>query len=603
MEKLLTDYSTNLEADGVMLKGFFSILLSPDEKVLLVPGLNKDRFKALCADLGDWPKEIGGRKTTYYDKETRSIQPRRYLNPFSRSPASSSTRNLAALHEINRQGYDIYFAINPMSCRRRCQKTVTLARHILIESDINDIETQLRFLGEYEANIVSAVHSGGKSIHCLVRLAPPRLHPGVVGWRDAYRLGKGETKAPWADYRQMGDYWIAEANKHGIGIDAGAAHDHARVSRVPGFLHGKTGRRAEVVRLNPSASWDWRDSKGSSILSIYENQNDDDSFSILNPKTESFCELGETLGDLKETRENREPATTNVVRKISPYGQYPHPETSYLDALDDFDRLRKNGLPGRHTRRSKHRTLFEAARVYRWSILQMAREWRRIIKRNPEATVESVKSAGRDMLLAWKATVGVGIYLPDVTRLPDLDDAKREVLQTRLVGRGCKEPRKAARIVARALLPLIKSLPRQCRLGTVGIRSEALRNAVHIRGQSRGYRGLWGWMQKVGIATCKNTEYMPGSRTRQYGVNIPLVIWLSGFRTEELDWSTVPRNFWPELSRMRVVNDVTGGGAVERYPDFEQLLAGGGISSPSFWPLNPSAEAALSYDISNVSGE
>ena len=561
METSNIDYSTDLDAYAQLLKEYFSILFSPDEKVLLVPGLNKDLFKALCADLADWPKEVGGRKTTYLSKKLGRIQPRRYLNPFSRSPASSSTRNLAALHEINRQGYDIYFAINPMTCRRRCQKTVTMAKHVLIESDTSDIDAQLRFLKKYEANIVTAVHSGGKSIHCLVRLAPPRLHPEAVGWREASRLGKGETKAPWAEYRRMGDYWIAEAHKHGLEIDTAAAHDHARVSRVPGFLHGKTGRRAEVVKMNPLASWDWRGSVKSSmlvrssILSISPNQDDDDSFSIFNPKPESFCEVWGTMGDLKETRENREPATTNVVRIIGPYSQCRHHGTSFLDVLDDFGRLRESGLPGRHTRRRMHRTLFEAARVYRWSILQMAREWRRIIKRNPKATVESVKSAGRDMLLAWKATDGVGIYLPDVTRLQDLDDAKREVLQTRLVGMGCNEPRKAARIIERVILPLIKSLPRQCRQGTVGIKSRALREAAHIRGHSRDYRHLWEWMQKVGIVTCMNSDYVPESRTRQYGVSIAMVLWMSGFRTEELDWSAVPSNFWPEISRMRVIND------------------------------------------------
>ena len=185
----------------------------------------------------------------------------------------------------------------------------------------------------------------------------------------------------------------------------------------------------------------------------------------------------------------------------------------------------------------------------------MAREWRRIIKRNPEATVESVKSAVRDMLLAWKATDGVRIYLPDVSKLPDLDDAKRGVLETRLVGMGCREPRKAARIVARVLLPLIKSLPRQCRQGTVGIQSTDLRNAAHIRGHTRGYKDLWDWMQKVAIVACKNHDYVPDSRTRQYGVNIPLIVWLCGYRTEDLEWSPVPSNFWPELSRMRVIND------------------------------------------------
>ena len=40
MENIQADYSTDLEADAVMLKEFFGILFAPDEKVLVVPGLN-----------------------------------------------------------------------------------------------------------------------------------------------------------------------------------------------------------------------------------------------------------------------------------------------------------------------------------------------------------------------------------------------------------------------------------------------------------------------------------------------------------------------------------------------------------------------------------
>ena len=70
---------------------------------------------------------------------------------------------------------------------------------------------------------------------------------------------------------------------------------------------------------------------------------------------------------------------------------------------------------------------------------------------------------------------------------------------------------------------------------------------------------MWEWMQKVGIVTCMNSDYVPDSRIRQYGVNISLSLWLCGYRTEDLEWGPVPRNFWPELSRMRVVNDNIGG--------------------------------------------
>lgn len=571
MEQISTDHSTNLPAHAEMLKEFFSILFSPDEKVLMVPGLNKDLFKALCADLGDWPKEVGGRETTYYDKETRSIQPRRYLNPFSRSPASASTRNLTALHEINRQGYDIFFAINPMSCRRRCQKTVTMAKHVLIESDKNDINAQLRFLKEHDANIVSAVHSGGKSIHSLVRIAPPRWHMGRVCWREASRLGRGDTKATWPEYRLMGDHWIAEAHEHGVEIDTAAAHDHARVSRVPGFLHSKTGRGAEVVLLNPSASWDWKDSMRSSILSIYENQDNDDSFSLLNPKTESFCELGETYKDLEETRENREPATKHVVRDPEKHGRSKPPKDSFLDLLDNFETLRQNGLPGRHVRRSMHRALFETARVFKWTETRMAEEWARVIQRNPAATVETVEGAVEDMLRAFKATDEIGIYLPNLTRLPEINEDNIGTLRNRLDGLGCKETGKALRIIAKVIFPLLKTSTGKCAMRAVRIKSVALRNAANSRERYRGHKEVWQWMQSSNIVKCTKFKYAPGKASRLYLINIPIILWLLGFTTEELVWDAVARNMWPELTRMRVINDV----AVDRVPAVVESVAEG----------------------------
>jgi hypothetical protein len=591
MKQIQYDYSADPDAHAERLKEFFGILFDRDDLILIVAGLGDEKHKALCKCLGDWPEKVGGRKTTYFDNDLGHIQPFHFLKPFIVLQASITAGDLAALHEINRQGYGIFFAINPMSCGRRCQKTVTMARHILIESDKNDIDSQLRFLKEYGANIVSAVHSGGKSLHCLVRISPPRPHPGVVGAWTAFRLPKGATKAPWAEYRLMGDFWIAEAKKHGIEIDAAAAHDHSRVSRVPGFLHGKTGRAAEVVRLNPSASWDWRESIGSSISII---QDDDVSFSFLSQKTESFCELGGTLEDLGKTGKDKNTATKKAEHATGARAGSQPNKSSFLDRLDDFDNLRINGLPGRHTRRSMHRALFETARVFKWSETRMAEEWARIIRRNPTATVETVESAVEDMLRAFKATDGIGIYLPDLTKLPRLDEDNMGVMRKRLDELGCKETRKASRIISRVILPLLKARPVKCAKGPIGIKSEALRNAANCREEYRGHKKVWAWMRSANIIKCTDFIYVPGKQARQFRINIAAVLWICGFRTDELVWSPVARNIWPELSRMRVINDVAGDfGAVGCYPDFEQQWAGGGKISPSCWPFAMSAEGII----------
>jgi hypothetical protein len=229
--------------------------------------------------------------------------------------------------------------------------------------------------------------------------------------------------------------------------------------------------------------------------------------------------------------------------------------------MDDFENLTRAGLPGRGTRMIMHKIAFSMARVFNWSEDWLAAEWRRIIEANPKpkGTDKTSDEAVKSLLGDWQAHKEYALYLPDLRGLPDINDERAMILGSRLIGMGCKEPLKAVRIVARVILPLIKTLPRQCRLGTVGIRSTELRNAAHIRGHTRGYKDLWDWMQSVGIATCKNDEYVPKIRTRQYGINIALVLWLCGFRTDELVWGAVAKNIWPELSRMQVVDDIEVG--------------------------------------------
>lgn len=42
-------------------------------------------------------------------------------------------------------------------------------------------------------------------------------------------------------------------------------------------------------------------------------------------------------------------------------------------------------------------------------------------------------------------------------------------------------------------------------------------------------------MQSAGIVTCENRKCRRGVHTRQYRVNIPLVLWLAGYKTG--NWS------------------------------------------------------------------
>lgn len=550
MEQIQTDYSADLEAHAESLTKYFGTLFDGDDLILIVAGLGSEKHKALCDCLGDWPEEVGGRKTTYFDKDLGRIQPRAFLKPFIVSQTGVAAGDLAALHQINRQGYGIFFAINPMSCGRRCQRAVTIVRHILVESDRSDIGSQLRFLGGHEAEIVTAVHSGGKSIHCLVRVTPPRPNPNVVGAWTAFRLPKGSTRARWAEYGRMAAYWREEASRWGVEVDPLCVSDYSRVSRVPGFVHAGTGRRAEIIRLNPSASWDWRGasptSGGHSVSLVSRevsqevsyDEYDSFSFSSLNPKNE-------------EPEQPREPqpilitATKYVVRDPEKRRPFSKTDRSFLDHVADFETLRRDGLPGRHVRRELHRALFETARVFKWDETRMEEEWGNVIERNQSATPETPESAVEDMLRAWKATRGIGFYLPDVSRLPELGEENMAEMGDRLGRLGCSEMAKASRIISKVLVPLVRAQPGRCVMGTVRISSVALRQAANCRGPYRGHGEVWQWMLAVKLIKGVRKGYKRGVVSRLYRINIPMLLWLCGFRTADLVWGKARKHPWP----------------------------------------------------------
>lgn len=582
MESSNIDYSTDLPAHAEMLKEFFSALFDPRDTAYIYPRLRPHSPLTIRSGLN--PDEL--------PTEGRVV---------SRRPSSMNTKTLARLHELNATGYDIYFCINPLIHPRRCQKGVVLARNILVEMDESDMDTQMEMLERFKSNIVSATYSGGRSLHMIVRLNPPLWNPNRVGRMMVPWLKEGETSARWPQYVDLANRWISRFGMLGQTIDTRAAKDYARLSRVPGFLHAGTGVVSTLEHLDRNMSWDWKNEVDAEYnqdceptdeeleerhqmqeagLSEYDRDRicgRDVLFpEIVNAQSSNPRPMGGDNG--KKEGVNGVSGAEGKALKPSPRlggtegliglnintsgtsVVHTSPQRSFLDDIDDYERLIKAGLPGRGTRMKMHKVMFSVARIFNWSEELMESEWREIIDANPKpkGTDKDVDEAVKSLLGDWRANKKYVLYLPDLRGLPDIDGERAKILEARLVGRGCKESRKAARIVAKVILPLIKSLPRQCRLGTVGIQSRALREATHIRGHSRGYKDLWDWMQKVGIVACKNDEYVPKIRTRQYRINIPLVLWLCGFRTEELVWSPVPSNFWPELSRMRVVNDVAG---------------------------------------------
>jgi RecA-family ATPase len=104
-----------------------------------------------------------------------------------------------------------WIRINPLDGNGVRDENVTVLRHALLEADDGDVGRQLALIHEMKIPVSSIVHSGGKSIHALVRV-------------DAKDM---------QEYRQRVDYLYKVAGKYGLKLDA-ANRNPSRLSRMPG---------------------------------------------------------------------------------------------------------------------------------------------------------------------------------------------------------------------------------------------------------------------------------------------------------------------------------------------------------------------------------
>ena len=152
-----------------------------------------------------------------------------------------------AVYEIGRRGSQalpqggpegVWFLSNPVDGQwypnpreknklsRRSEESITAWRYMVIESDQADFHDWLAAVVQMPLKIVAIYSSGGKSIHCLVRL-------------DA------ETKAAWDEKKNaMKSALVA------LGADPGAL-TAVRLTRLPQTWRGT--RRQELLYLNPAA--------------------------------------------------------------------------------------------------------------------------------------------------------------------------------------------------------------------------------------------------------------------------------------------------------------------------------------------------------------
>ncbi|MDR2486497.1 MAG: PriCT-2 domain-containing protein, partial [Clostridiales Family XIII bacterium] len=124
---------------------------------------------------------------------------------------------------------------NPLDGQGVRNANVTEFRYALVESDTLPIERQNALIRSLQLPVACLVHSGGKSLHAIVRI-------------DA---------KDYDEYRSRVDFLYSECRKNGLDVDT-QNKNPSRLSRLPGVL--RAGQRQALLATGiGKASWDeWR---------------------------------------------------------------------------------------------------------------------------------------------------------------------------------------------------------------------------------------------------------------------------------------------------------------------------------------------------------
>ncbi|GAB6170584.1 AAA family ATPase [Paradesulfitobacterium aromaticivorans] len=118
-----------------------------------------------------------------------------------------------------------WIRFNPLDGQGVKNENVSDFRYALVESDNMDIDHQNSIIRELELPVACLVHSGGKSLHAIVRVEA-----------DTYE-----------EYRKRVDYLYTVCQKNGLKIDS-QNRNPSRLSRMPGIM--RNGHKQFLVDTN-----------------------------------------------------------------------------------------------------------------------------------------------------------------------------------------------------------------------------------------------------------------------------------------------------------------------------------------------------------------
>lgn len=129
-----------------------------------------------------------------------------------------------------------WIRVNPLDGNGIKDENVTDYRYVLVESDSLPIEQQNALMHDLELPIVTLTHTGGKSLHAIVRV-------------DA---------ASREEYRQRVAYLFDVCEKNGLHIDK-ACKNPSRLTRLPGFRRGEKWQYLIETNTGKASFEEWKD--------------------------------------------------------------------------------------------------------------------------------------------------------------------------------------------------------------------------------------------------------------------------------------------------------------------------------------------------------
>ena len=184
------------------------------------------------------PSETIGFVTHSFEKDGRYVPSKGVFN-------RTAGQILQELYKYDDIGYAVgdynmeagaWIRLNPLDGKGVKNENVTEFRYALVESDEMEIDKQNAVIRELELPVACLVHSGGKSLHAVVRV-------------DA---------ADYREYRKRVDYLYAVCEKNGLKIDT-QNRNPSRLSRMPGVM--RNGKKQFLVDKNiGKRSWnEWQE--------------------------------------------------------------------------------------------------------------------------------------------------------------------------------------------------------------------------------------------------------------------------------------------------------------------------------------------------------